>query len=48
MKPDENSGVSWFTPQGAVDASEEEWFRERIYPKLNEKLASLNTKTDKK
>ena len=39
VKSDENSGVRWFTPNGAVEASSEPWFRERIYRKLNEKLA---------
>lgn len=48
MKPDENSGVSWFTPQGAVEASTEDWFKQRIYPKLNEKLAVMEQKTNKK
>lgn len=38
-KPDENSRVGWFTPEGAVAASSEPWFRQRIYNKLNEKLA---------
>lgn len=38
-KEDENSGVAWFTPEGAVEASTEPWFRERIYKKLNEKMA---------
>ena len=38
IKPDENSGVKWFTPNGAVEASSEPWFRTRIYTKLNEKL----------
>ena len=37
-KPDENSRVSWFTPEDAVAASSEPWMRERIYGKLNEKL----------
>lgn len=37
-KPDENSRVGWFTPEGAMAASSEPWFRERIYRKLNEKL----------
>ena len=37
-KPDENSRVAWFTPEEAVAASTEVWFRERIYRKLNEKL----------
>lgn len=48
MKPDENSGVSWFTPQGAVDASTEDWFKQRIYSKLNEKLAAIEGETNKK
>ena len=38
IKPDENSGVKWFTPKRAVEASSEPWFRTRIYTKLNEKL----------
>lgn len=37
-KPDENSGVTWFGLEEAIESSSEEWFRERIYPKLNEKL----------
>ncbi len=38
-KPDENSRVAWFALEEAVAASSEPWFRERIYPKLNAKLA---------
>lgn len=38
MKPDENSGVSWFGLEEAVAASSEPWFREHIYSKLNQKL----------
>ena len=38
MKPDENSGVAWFGLEETVKASSEPWFRERIYPKLNERL----------
>ena len=38
VKPDENSGVKWFTPEGAVEASSEKWFREHIYKKLNKKM----------
>ena len=34
----ENSGVRWFTRDGALKASTEPWFVERIYRKLNEKL----------
>lgn len=40
-KPDENSRVGWFSPEDAVRASSEPWFRERVYPKLNEKLAAF-------
>ena len=35
---EENSGVRWFTLDGALEASTEPWFVERIYRKLNEKL----------
>lgn len=38
VKPDENSGVAWFGLEEAVEASTEEWFRENVYAKLNEKL----------
>ena len=34
----ENRDVKWFSPEGAVEASTEPWFRERIYSKLNAKL----------
>ena len=37
-KPDEVSGVRWFTREGAIAASTEPWFCERIYTKLNAKL----------
>jgi len=37
----ENSQVAWFSPEDALAASAEPWFRERIYRKLNEKLAKL-------
>ncbi len=40
-KPDENKGAAWFTPEGAVRASSEPWFRARIYPKLNDGLKKL-------
>lgn len=39
MKPDENSGVAWFGLEEAVEASSEPWFRERIYPKLNQRMS---------
>ncbi len=35
---EENSGVRWFSLDGALAASTEPWFVERIYRKLNEKL----------
>lgn len=38
VKPDENSGVQWFSLEDAIEASSEPWFKERIYAKLNEKL----------
>ena len=41
IKPDENSGVAWFTPEGAVEASTEPWFQEHIYTKLNSKLSAI-------
>ena len=41
IKPDENSGVGWFTLSGAISSSNEEWFRDKIYSKLNEKLAII-------
>lgn len=40
-KPDENSRVGWFPLEEAVAASSEPWFRERIYSKLNAKLAGF-------
>ena len=38
-KLDENSRVGWFTPEEAIEASSEPWFRQRIYSKLNDKLS---------
>lgn len=38
-KPDENSQVRWFSLSGAIAASKEPWFQQRIYSKLNAKLA---------
>ena len=40
-KPDENSQVAWFPLEEAVAASTEPWFRQRIYSKLNAKLAAF-------
>lgn len=41
VKPDENSGVAWFTLEEAVAASTEPWFQENIYQKLNQKLQDM-------
>lgn len=38
IRAEENAGVRWFTLEGALAASTEPWFVERIYKKLNEKL----------
>lgn len=35
---EENSGVRWFTPDEALQASSEPWFVKYVYSKLNEKL----------
>ena len=34
IRPEENSGVRWFTPEEALEASTEPWMVERIYKKL--------------
>ena len=41
IKPDENSGVSWFTPEEALKRSTESWFVEHVYSKLLDKIHSL-------
>ena len=41
VKADENSRLAWFSPEEAVRASAEPWFRERIYPKLNRRLTAF-------
>lgn len=41
VKPDENSRLGWFSPEDAVAASAEPWIRERVYRKLNAKLAGV-------
>ncbi|KIR01283.1 Adenosylhomocysteinase [Lachnospiraceae bacterium TWA4] len=41
IKPDENSGVAWFGFEEAIKASNEPWFKERIYPKLIEKVGKI-------
>ena len=37
VKPDENSGVAWFTPEEALRKSTEPWFVANVYSKLIEK-----------
>lgn len=41
IKEDENSNVSWFGLDEAIERSNEEWFKENIYKKLNEKLREI-------
>lgn len=41
IKPDENSGVSWFAPEEALKRSTEPWFVEHVYSKLLDKIHSL-------
>lgn len=41
--PSENAAVGWFSPDEAVAASTEEWFKERIYKKLNQKVYEMKT-----
>lgn len=38
VKPDENSGVKWFSLDEALEACTEPWMIARVYTKLNEKL----------
>lgn len=45
MKQDENSGVSWFGLEEAVQKSSEPWFQEHIYSKLNAKVQELKKAT---
>ena len=33
-KPDENSGVRWFSPEEALEACTEPWMAENVYRKL--------------
>ena len=47
-KEDENTGVRWFSPEDAVAASSEPWFREHIYSKLNEKLCAYMTLVERR
>lgn len=38
IKEDENSAVKWFDIDEVVEASNEKWFRDNVYSKLNRKL----------
>nr|WP_295278446.1 NUDIX hydrolase [uncultured Blautia sp.] len=38
IKPDENSGVSWFSPKEALEKSTEPWFVTNVYSKLLDKM----------
>ncbi len=44
IREDENSNVSWFDLDEAVAMSNEKWFRENIYSKLNKKLREIYEK----
>ena len=41
VKEDENSNVAWFELDEAIQCSNEKWFRENIYTKLNKKLREI-------
>ncbi len=41
VKPDENSGVKWFSLVEALKKSTEPWMVEWVYKKLNEKLSLI-------
>lgn len=41
IKEDENSAVKWFGVDEAIEASNEPWFKENIYSKLNRRLREL-------
>lgn len=38
VKPDENSGVAWFSLEEALEKCTEDWMIQWVYTKLNEKL----------
>ena len=41
VKPDENSGVRWFTPEGALAACTEPWMIENVYRKLIDAVRAM-------
>lgn len=42
IKPDENSGVKWIPIDEVLDASTEEWIKNRVYAKVIEKMKAEN------
>lgn len=48
IKPDENSGVKWFTFDEALEACSESWMIERIYKKLMKKVQDYEKRDSKK
>jgi hypothetical protein len=47
-KPDENKAVAWLEPDEVYIRSTEPWFVERIYKKLNAKLAEFIEKENQR
>ncbi|MEG0286317.1 MAG: NUDIX hydrolase [Vagococcus sp.] len=43
IKADENSQIGWFLLDDGVQASNEKWFRDNVYSKLNQKLRLQKT-----
>ena len=41
IKEDENSAVKWFGIDEAVEASNEQWFKDNVYSKLNRKMREM-------
>lgn len=41
IKKDENSAVKWFDIDEAVEASNEQWFKDNVYSKLNRKMREI-------
>jgi len=44
IKENENSDIAWFSLEQVIQNCKYEWFRERIYCKLNDKLSMYNNK----
>lgn len=41
MKPDENQGAKWIPIEEINQYCTEEWMKQKVYPKLNEKLKNI-------